>query len=93
MRPARATVVMRGTATPLAGVLVGLPHESDGGPDTISALSQDAERGPVVVGRTGDDGTCVIPHLASNVATLRVVGEHKLRAEVKLERLPGGEGR
>lgn len=83
-RPVRATVVLRGTDTPVPGVYVGLPHESDGGPDTISALPAAAERGPIVVGRTGDDGTCVVPHLDASVKTLRVVGEMKLRAEVRL---------
>ncbi len=87
MRPARATAVRRGSGEPLAGVYVGLPHESDGGPDTISALPAEAERGPVVVGRTDERGQCVIPHLAGDVATLRVVGEHKRDAEVTIERI------
>jgi hypothetical protein len=88
MRPARATVVLKTSAEPLAGVFVGLPHASDGGADAISALPQDAERGPVVVGRTDEKGQCVIADLDPKVTTLRVVGEMKVRANVKLERMP-----
>lgn len=85
-RPARAIVTHRDTGKPLAGVYVGLPHESDGGADAISALPQDAERGPVVVGRTDEKGESSIPHLDAKVTTLRVVGEMKIHADVKIER-------
>jgi hypothetical protein len=87
MRPVRATVTMRGSGEPVPGVYVGLPHASDGGADAISALPADAERGPVVVGRTDERGECSIPHLPADVTTLRVVGELKPRADVKIERL------
>ncbi|MCE9636215.1 MAG: carboxypeptidase-like regulatory domain-containing protein [Planctomycetes bacterium] len=92
-QPARATVVSKADGTPLAGVYVGLPHQSDGGDDSISALPQDAERGPVVVGRTDENGQCVIAHLPADVETLRVVGEHKLHAVVRVERMKGDEGK
>src|SRR6185503_5815608 len=93
MRPARATVVLKTDGSPLAGVYVGLPHESDGGADSISALPQDAERGPVVVGRTDEKGQCLIPHLAADVDALRVVGEMKIRATARIERLTDEKGR
>jgi len=86
LRPAHATVVLKDSGEPLAGVYVGLPHSSDGGADAISALPQAAERGPVVVGRTDEKGRCEIADLDPKVTTLRVVGEMKVRANVKLER-------
>lgn len=92
-QPARATVTLRAGGAPLAGVYVGLPHESDGGADSISALPQDAERGPVVVGRTDEKGECTIAHLPAGVDTLRVVGEQKLHAQVSVERIKGGDGK
>jgi hypothetical protein len=90
MRPARAFVTAKADGSPLAGVYVGLPHESDGGPDAISALPPDAERGPIVVGRTDEKGECAIPHLAEGVQTLRVVGEMKTRSQVRIERTAEG---
>ncbi len=84
--PARAKVVMKGSGETVADCYVGLPHESLGGPDSISALPAAAQRGPIVVGRTGADGRCAIPHLDDSVDALWVIGERKLRAEVHLER-------
>ncbi len=89
MRPAVATVTQKADGAPIAGVYVGLPHAGDGGAESISALAPDAERGPIVVGRTDENGRCVIAHLAADVDSLRVVGEMKLRAKVKIERSDG----
>lgn len=91
-RPMFAVCTMKGGDTPVGDVYLGLPHESDGGPDAISALPASAERGPVVVGRTDESGRCLIPHVPPGVDTLRVVGEQKRDAEVRLEPLgvPGG---
>jgi len=89
--PARATVVMKGSGEIVADCYVGLPHESLGGPDSISASPAAAQRGPIVVGRTGPDGRCAIPHLGDSIDALWVVGERKLRAEVRLERTGGGD--
>jgi len=86
MTPARATVVMRDSDRTLPDVLVGLPHRSDGGADAISALPADQQRGPVIVGRSGPDGTCAIPHLDPDVKELRIVGDFKLRAKVRITR-------
>jgi hypothetical protein len=91
LHPARVTVTMRESGEPIAGVYVGLPHESDGGADAISALPQDAERGPVVVGRTDGNGQCVIADLDPKITELRVVGDLKPRAKVKLDRIADGK--
>lgn len=92
-RPAVAVCTMKSDGSPVAGVLLGLPHESDGGPDAISALAEDAERGPIVVGRTDEHGRCALSHLPPGVETLRVVGELKLHADVRIEAVGSGGGR
>ncbi len=85
--PAKATVKIRNQDVSISGVYVGLPHASDGGPDAISALPATEQRGPIIVGISGSDGTCVIPHLPEGLESLRIVGEYKLRAEVDVERV------
>jgi len=91
LRPAKATVTNRDDGSPVSGVFVGLPHESDGGPDAISALPADAERGPVVVGRTDANGQCTVRDLPEGVDTLRVVGDMKIHSNVKVERIAKGK--
>ena len=75
LRPARATVVRRGRGVPTGGVHVGLPSESDRGADTISALPAAAGRGPIVAGRTDENGQWTIAHIDPSGDTLRVVGQ------------------
>lgn len=92
-RPMIAVCTMKDGGGPLGDVYLGLPHESDGGPEAISALAESAERGPVVVGRTDESGRCVIPHVPAGVDALRVVGEHKREAAVRLEPVEAGSGK
>ena len=58
-----------------------------GSSGTISAHRQDARRGSVIVGRTDNSGQCDVPHLDAEVATLGIVGDYKLRAEVRIDRI------
>ncbi len=84
-KPVRAIAVVKESGYTLNDVFVGALHKSSGGVDTISAVPQADQRGPIVLGRTDQNGQCVIPALPLDSKMLCVVGEQRRHANVTTE--------